>query len=144
MDVLTEDQRRRAMQGNVGRGTRPELVVLGALLEAGLVARPAEGRQFKGDIWVYNPRLYYQDTPQVIVFVHGCFWHGCPLHYREPASNQSYWLPKIKANMERDKSDRIRARSLGFSVHTVWEHDARPGSVRIKQLIASCRRELGG
>jgi len=39
------------------------------------------------------------------VFLHGCFWHKCPVCYRAPKSNEEYWLPKIEANVKRDKKN---------------------------------------
>jgi DNA mismatch endonuclease (patch repair protein) len=28
---------------------------------------------------------------RVVIFVDGCFWHGCARHLRLPQSNQAYW-----------------------------------------------------
>src|SRR5271157_1020086 len=49
---------------------------------------------------------YYSKKNRVAVFVHGCFWHGCPAHYREPKSNVAYWREKIERNRARDRSVR--------------------------------------
>jgi DNA mismatch endonuclease (patch repair protein) len=60
---------------------------------------------------------------RLAVFVDGCFWHGCPKHYQEPAGNRAFWREKISANRKRD---RIVARMLskkGWSVVRFWEHD---------------------
>jgi len=40
---------------------------------------------------------------KVAVFVDGCFWHGCPEHYRKPAINKDYWEPKLLKNMARPR-----------------------------------------
>lgn len=37
-----------------------------------------------------------------VVFIDGCFWHGCPTHFRRPKTNRKFWDAKIKRNMERD------------------------------------------
>ena len=57
------------------------------------------------------------------VFLQGCFWHKCPKHYRQPHSNKSYWLGKIKKNIVRDKRSYRILRQQGFKVLIVWEHD---------------------
>jgi DNA mismatch endonuclease (patch repair protein) len=144
-DTLTPEQRRRAMQGSVSRGTRPEVFVLDVLLRAGLLARPADLKgvgRLPGDIWVFAEG---EDggAPTALVFVHGCFWHGCPAHYREPATRRSYWVPKIEANRERDRRV-LEGVRREFHVYTVWEHDAVPGSKRMKYLVTRLRGAVGG
>lgn len=57
------------------------------------------------------------------VFVNGCFWHqhpGCKYAVL-PASNQDYWLPKLKRNTERDAVNIRLLKSEGWQVITVWE-----------------------
>ncbi|MEO7423926.1 MAG: very short patch repair endonuclease [Fibrobacteria bacterium] len=60
---------------------------------------------------------------KVCVFVHGCFWHGCPKCSRLPKSNIPYWSAKILKNQTRDKRVARKLRGLGFSVFTFWECD---------------------
>jgi DNA mismatch endonuclease (patch repair protein) len=40
---------------------------------------------------------------RVVVFVDGCFWHGCPKCYKRPASNQEFWDAKVSTNHKRDR-----------------------------------------
>jgi|SRR5688572_18053876 len=40
-------------------------------------------------------------TARVAVFVDGCFWHGCPRHYRTPRTRRTFWTEKIRRNKER-------------------------------------------
>ena len=35
---------------------------------------------------------------RVAVFVDGCYWHGCPEHHTQPATNAEYWADKIAGN----------------------------------------------
>jgi DNA mismatch endonuclease (patch repair protein) len=59
---------------------------------------------------------------KLVVFVDGCFWHGCPVHGRAPKSNQAYWVPKLERNARRDRLiDELLAAS-GWEVLRVWEH----------------------
>lgn len=39
----------------------------------------------------------------VAVFIDGCFWHGCSLHQHVPKTNRDYWVPKLAANVDRDR-----------------------------------------
>ena len=61
---------------------------------------------------------------RLVVFVDGCFWHGCPrCAIPTPRSNRRYWGPKIERNMARDTRVRRKLRALGWSVMRLWEHE---------------------
>lgn len=77
---------------------------------------------------------------KVVVLVDGCFWHGCPNHATYPKSNQSYWLPKLAENKERDKRQSTRLRRAGWRLIRVWEHDCLPPTPRVvAHLVNACR-----
>jgi DNA mismatch endonuclease (patch repair protein) len=59
----------------------------------------------------------------LIIFLDGCFYHGCPAHGHRPKSNKKYWIPKLKRNKERDDVNRRLLRKMGFTVVRFWEHD---------------------
>jgi len=57
------------------------------------------------------------------IFVHGCFWH---FHEKcrdgkIPASNKSYWRPKLYANRLRDIKNKRALMKRGWEVLTLWE-----------------------
>lgn len=60
---------------------------------------------------------------RVLVFVDGCFWHGCPIHCRVPASHTDYWKEKIARNSVRDRTTNQVLRNRGWQVLRVWEHE---------------------
>jgi DNA mismatch endonuclease (patch repair protein) len=60
---------------------------------------------------------------KVAVFVDGCFWHRCPEHGTIPRRNQGYWLPKLKANVQRDRRVSQALSRDGWMVIRVWEHE---------------------
>jgi DNA mismatch endonuclease (patch repair protein) len=62
---------------------------------------------------------------RVAVFVHGCFWHGCPAHYRAPKSNRAFWRAKLRGNVARDRRTARELRREGWRVLAVWEHSVR-------------------
>ena len=59
---------------------------------------------------------------KTVIFVNGCFWHkhDCP-RFVWPSSNQEYWIPKISANVERDKRNQSALRDAGWNVIILWE-----------------------
>ena len=69
---------------------------------------------------------YYSKKNRVAVFIHGCFWHGCPRHYREPTSNAGFWRRKVAGNRRRDRRARKALRALGWRVVSIWEHALKP------------------
>lgn len=60
---------------------------------------------------------------RVAVNVHGCFWHGCPLHGTWPAANAAWWQQKIEKNRARDEETKRHLESMGWTVLEVWEHE---------------------
>ena len=76
--------------------------------------RLSDGRAVHADIAFTRPR--------VAVFVDGCFWHSCPEHGTIPKSNQEYWVPKLKQNVDRDRTIDRELRAAGWRVLRFWEH----------------------
>lgn len=60
---------------------------------------------------------------RIAVFIDGCFWHGCPMHYRMPKSNVEFWRRKYLRNTARDVGNTRALLSDGWRVIRVWEHD---------------------
>jgi DNA mismatch endonuclease (patch repair protein) len=57
------------------------------------------------------------------VFLDGCFWHGCPTHFRDTKSNTKWWADKIAANKQRDAETNELLAAAGWQVVRVWEHE---------------------
>lgn len=62
-------------------------------------------------------------SKKVALFVDGCFWHGCPIHFKLPKTNSDFWKNKLEHNAERDKEVNERLKEEGWSVFRIWEHD---------------------
>ena len=83
----------------------------------------------------YRYRKHYSKLPgkpdiafpgkKVVVFIDGCFWHGCKQHSRTPLSNVSYWSEKIKRNRLRDAKASRELRREGWTVIRLWEHSVK-------------------
>lgn len=74
-----------------------------------------EGRRVRPDI--VFPKL------RLVVFVDGCFWHGCQEHRSVPVSNASFWQQKIEGTRQRDRDQVAWLEEAGWTVMRVWEHD---------------------
>lgn len=134
-DTVTPEQRSRNMAAIHGRDTQPELRVRSFLHSAGLRFR-LHRRDLPG-----CPDIAFSSR-KTALFVHGCFWHGCP-HCRHGAravkSNPHYWLPKLARTRARDAENKSRLVTLGWSVFTIWECQTSNPSA-LKRLAASIRR----
>jgi DNA mismatch endonuclease (patch repair protein) len=97
-------------------------------------------------------RLHRKDLPgkpdlvfpraQVVIFVHGCFWHGhnCPM-FKWPATRRDFWKVKISGNRKRDKSSVDTLQSAGWRVLVVWECALRgPGRRPVQEVLQECER----
>lgn len=110
---------RSRMQTQRTRDTAPELALRRLLHAAGLRYRvdtpPLPGMRQRADV-VFT-------RAKVAVFLHGCFWHACPLHGTQPKANAPWWTEKLARNVARDAQTRQRLEEAGWDVVTVWEHD---------------------
>jgi DNA mismatch endonuclease (patch repair protein) len=60
---------------------------------------------------------------KVAVFIDGCFWHGCPTHYKRPKTNFQYWDEKISGNIARDRRNTDALSVNGWRVLRFWSHE---------------------
>ena len=60
---------------------------------------------------------------KTVIFIDGCFWHKCPIHWNEPKSNKKYWIPKLERNAVRDKEVKLAYQNSGWKVVRMWEHE---------------------
>jgi DNA mismatch endonuclease, patch repair protein len=78
---------------------------------------------------------------RVAVFVDGCFWHKCPICYRQPKSRRLYWVNKIQRNYKRDKRVNKLLRAMGWAVIRIWECQLKENSTtqlaRVVRAISS-------
>ena len=116
--------------------TKPEWIVRRTLHAAGFRYR-LHHRDLPGSPDLVLPRL------RVVVFVHGCFWHGhdCRRGARIPATNTDYWRSKIARNRRRDGRSAKLLRAAGWRVHIIWECTAKPSAER---LVKSLERRRQG
>lgn len=126
-DVLTAEQRSYCMSRIKGKNTGPELILRKALWSAGL--RYRLGYKLPG-----KPDLVFVSS-KTVVFIDGCFWHGCPLHVNYPKTNEIFWREKITKNINRDKMINENLKALGWNVMRFWEHEIEEGVSVIVEAI---------
>ncbi|MDO8541903.1 MAG: very short patch repair endonuclease [Opitutaceae bacterium] len=59
---------------------------------------------------------------KLVVFVDGCFWHGCPTHATWPKNNAEFWRTKLLGNRRRDRAVNRLLKKAGWRVVRIWEH----------------------
>jgi DNA mismatch endonuclease, patch repair protein len=73
---------------------------------------------------------------KLVVFVDGCFWHGCPKHGSWPSANAGWWREKIEQNQSRDRRSRAAIKRAGWQLVRVWEHeDPERAAMKIAKLL---------
>jgi len=101
----------------------------------------------------YRFRLHRRDLPgnpdivlpkyKTVIFVHGCFWHGCPTcHHAQirPKTNSMYWEKKLDRNLQRDIDNLATLRKLGWNSLVVWECETKKKN--LERLSDRLRKEL--
>lgn len=71
---------------------------------------------------------------KLAIFLDGCFWHGCPYHWKSPHSNHDYWLTRILRTRERDLAVTNGLATDGWAVLRFWEHEE--NSSILSQIVA--------
>lgn len=114
MDTVSKENRSKIMSSIRSKNTKPEVTLRKALWARGLRFRIQYGKEH---IDIAFP------AKKLAIFVDGCFWHGCPIHSHLPKSNEEYWYPKLKKNIERDHQKIQRLETDNWKVLRFWEHE---------------------
>ena len=128
-DIITRARRNALMAKVRGLGNASTEVVLAAILRAegwsGWRRQPSvRGRDTQGLPFRVRPDFVFR-ARRLVVFVDGCFWHGCPRHGTQPQGNAAFWRAKFRRNQERDRRDTRNLRRAGWKVVRLWEHALR-------------------
>lgn len=102
------------------QNTKPETLFRKALYNEGLRGYRANYAKLPG-----KPDIAFIKK-KVWIFVHGCFWHGCPIcGGRVPKHNNEYWSTKLAKNIARDQKRKNELEEMGYQVIEIWEHEVK-------------------
>lgn len=150
-DVFTKAKRSEVMSRIRGRGNKDTELALIRVFRAHditgwrrhvvvkVAGRSTSTRPFPkgrgGGVFRVRPDFVFPKL-HVVVFVDGCFWHGCPQHSNMPANNRAFWKRKLEGNAERDRQVTRTLHKAGWRVVRIWEHElARRNAGRLLRRI---------
>ena len=106
----------RVMSANKGKNTKPEVILRKCLWHQGIKGYRVNWKKEPG-----SPDICFPDK-RVAIFVHGCFWHRCPIcKLPLPRTNTEFWQAKFDRNQERDHRKRTALEEMGWRVIVIWE-----------------------
>jgi DNA mismatch endonuclease (patch repair protein) len=117
-DIWSVEKRSEVMSRIRGSNTKPELLVRSLVHRLGYrftVAGP-HNKRLPGKPDLVLPKH------RVVIFVHGCFWHGhehCS-DFKMPNTRRDWWIAKIAGNKARDTRVENELYKLGWHVVTLW------------------------
>ena len=129
-DNLSKEQRRKNMSRIKSKETKIEIAFRKALWKFGFRYSKNSGK------YLGKPDLALPKY-KTVIFVDGCFWHGCKKHWRLPASNKKYWSAKIQRNIARRKEVSKFYKKQKWQIIRIWEHD-----LKNKNLIPKIATKL--
>ncbi len=130
-DVMTPEQRSRAMAQVRSKNTKPEMRVRSLLHRSGFRFR-LHRRDLPGTPDIVLPKH------RAAIFVHGCFWHahpGCP-RATMPSTRVEFWTEKLARNVARDARKERDLIAAGWRVLVVWECETRDDAALEARLRA--------
>lgn len=140
-DVFTKAKRSEVMSRIRGRGNKETEIALTKLLRAHRITGWRRHQSLFG-----KPDFTFRKE-RVVIFVDGCFWHGCRTHANMPVNNRMFWEKKLGTNKRRDRLVTITLRERGWVVLRIWEHDLSRNPAkcirRIKSLLTGHRLAAG-
>lgn len=127
MDIWSKKKRSTVMAKIRSKDTKPEWIVRRYLFSRGYRYRKnVKGLPGTPDIVL---RKY-----GIVIFIHGCFWHGHKVDGTMPKTNREFWYKKIERNRKRDERNQEALKRMGWRVMTVWECQLKP-AVRQQTLL---------
>lgn len=117
MDTVSPETRSRVMaQVRSQRNRSTEWRLRACLIRGGIRGWTLNPSDISG-----KPDFAFRNE-RVLVFVDGCYWHGCPTCYRRPSSHTEYWDAKVQRNRARDVKTTAQLKQDGWRVLRIWEH----------------------
>ena len=121
MDRVSAAQRSWNMSRVRSKDTTPELVVRSFLFQHGFRFR-LHVKNLPGHPDIVLPKY------RTVIEVRGCFWHRHPRcrQATTPSSNVEFWREKFRRNVDRDRKNALKLKTLGWHLIVVWECEITP------------------
>jgi DNA mismatch endonuclease (patch repair protein) len=139
-DVFSKSKRSEVMSAIRGKGNKDTELRMMLLFRENGIAGWRRGQTLTG-----KPDFVFR-RERVVVFVDGCFWHGCPKpkHAPMPKTRAEWWAAKLGRNKDRDRLVTRTLRQAGWKVVRVWECDlATKHWPRLARRIMKALRRTG-
>lgn len=123
-DVHSSEIRSFNMSQIKAKNTKPELLVRKFLHSKGYRFR-IHDKKLPG-----SPDIVLKKHG-IIIFVHGCFWHGhdnCK-YFKIPATRTEWWTEKIRKNKEIDAKNQHLLKKSKWVVHTIWTCELKSSTI---------------
>lgn len=138
-DIHTPEQRSYNMSRVRSKDTKPELIVRKYLFSQGYRYR-IHDKKLPGSPDLVLPKY------RIIIFVHGCFFHGhegCP-RFTIPKTKTEWWLDKINSNKRRDTNNFIKLTQMGWRVLIIYECALKPKTKvqTLQDLVNTLKKSL--
>lgn len=131
-DNLTKSQRKYNMSRIKRKNTKPEVFLRSELFRRWI-------KWYRVDYNIkWRPDIVFTKY-KVAIFIDWCFWHKCPECYKEPKTNQNYWMPKIERNVERDIENTKYLENQWRKVLRFREHEIKNS---LEEVIKKIKFEL--
>lgn len=133
MDIKSKQKRSINMSHIKSKNTSLELKVRKKLFADGFRYR-VNVKSLPGTPDIVLPKY------RTVIFVNGCFWHyhQCKLS-TVPKSHTEFWQKKLNTNVENDKKNYAKLRSLGWHIIILWECELKEN---FDALISSVEDEI--
>jgi DNA mismatch endonuclease (patch repair protein) len=132
-DIFTQAKRSEVMSRIRASGNKDtELRMIALFRECGITG-------WRRGIALFGRPDFAFRKERVVVFVDGCFWHGCPKpkHSPLPQTRAEWWASKLGRNKNRDRLVTRTLRKAGWKVIRIWECDLKPKNwLRISHRIS--------
>lgn len=118
-DIFTTNKRSEVMSRIRGsRNKATELQMVALLRQEGISG-------WRRGVALFGKPDFTFTKQRVLIFVDGCFWHGCPKakHSPLPKTRAEWWKAKLDRNKERDREVTLYLTKLGWRVVRIWECD---------------------
>ena len=96
-DVFTKLKRSDVMSRIRGRGNKATEIALTRLLRQNKITG------WRRHLPIFGKPDFTFRRHRLVIFVDGCFWHGCLSHSNLPMNNRAFWRKKLLGNVARDR-----------------------------------------